>query len=113
MKNVLILIVIMLNKRLSRVVFVVLISGQSVRAALCYEVTIFSVFINTLLFHSLEFDIDFNIANSSQYLGTASTSVTFGVPLEYVFYILSLFQRLKQIDEQCSFILFQKNDKNT
>ncbi len=34
-----------------------------------------------LLFHSLEFDIEFNIINSSQYLGIASASVTFGVPL--------------------------------
>ncbi len=37
--------------------------------------------IYTLLFHSLEFDIEFNIANSFQDEGTASISVTFGVLL--------------------------------
>ncbi len=43
-------------------------------------------FYYTLLFHSPEFDIEFNIANSSQYLGTASISAAFGVPITDVIY---------------------------
>ncbi len=43
----------------------------------------------TLLFQSLEFDIEFNIANTSQYLNTASSNVTFGVPL--MFFIFFVF----------------------
>ncbi len=49
-----------------------------------------------LLFHSLEFDIEFNIANSSEYQGTASASVTFEFFMFFIF--LSLYQSLKQTE---------------
>ncbi len=55
--------------------------------------------IYTLLFHSLEFDIQFNIANSSQYQGTASASITLGVAWKFYKFVF----KDKQIKWQRSF----------